>query len=194
MRYRINDKLSEVTPEVFSRLLSEVSEQRRQKVMAYKYESGRVQSLMAYVTLKDLLHEQYGFVGNPMFIIGEHDKPLLSHSNLHVSMSHCSKGVAVAVDEHPVGIDIEKIQTTVKDDLCRYVLNETEYENVLSSENPEAEFTRLWTMKEALLKLRGTGLVETNELKSVLLNTEPYSFETIINEDRGWVMSVCSQK
>lgn len=194
MHYRINDNLSEVTPELFARLLSEVSEQRREKVMAYKHESGRVQSLMAYVTLKDLLHEQYGFLGNPMLIIGEHDKPSLSHSNLQISISHCSKGVAAAVDERPVGIDIERIQSSVKDDLCRYVLNEREYASILASDKPEVEFTRLWTMKEALLKLKGTGLVASAELKDILLNTEQYNFKTIINEDREWVMSVCSIK
>lgn len=178
--------------------------------MRYKFESGRVQSLMAYVTLKQLLRKNYGIEGNPIFKEGEHGKPEIVEiegidngfdlSRLSFNFSHCKNGVACAVnhrseadasDKSPaVGIDIECIPKEIKEDLCRYVFNEKEVEQVLTSNKPCVEFARLWTMKEALVKLSGIGIRDKDQLRSLLNQKEKYSFITEVNEEKGWVMTV----
>ena len=60
-------------------------------------------------------------------------------------------------------------------------MNEAEAEEILSSPNPAAAFTRMWTRKEAGVKLYGTGI--SNDMKDLLpkaaeqgitLSTEDY--------------------
>lgn len=192
LEYRVFDDLESISEENFSRLLSDVSEQRREKVLRFKFQAGRVQSLMAYVLLKQLLNEHLDITTNPVFVEGEHGKPAIEGSPFHFNMSHCKNAVACAVSDAPVGIDVERISRELKGDLCRYVLNEEEFEQVMGSDNPKVEFARLWTMKEALVKLSGVGITDSAQLRSLLDDKQNYKFHTEVNETKGWVMTIVS--
>ncbi len=92
----------------------------------------------------------------------EHDDkgaPLLpDHPELSVSISHCRTAVAVAVSpEGRVGIDVECRRRT-GDDVMRRVCTAAEMAAVQASADPTMAFLRLWTRKEAVLKMRGTGI------------------------------------
>lgn len=169
--------------------LGDVSEQRRRKALAFKHELGRRQSVLAYRLLKQALAKEYDLIGNPVFDYGEHGKPyLIGHPEIFFNMSHCAAAVACAVSDRPVGVDVESIRP-LRPTLAKYVLNDDELSLVMSSDRPDREFTRLWTMKESLLKLRGTGL--RDDLQS-LLPCDDVSFTT--KEADGFVVTVCSYK
>ncbi len=89
----------------------------------------------------------------------EHGAPHLpQHPGLAVSISHCRTAVAVAVNRcGPVGIDVES-RRRVADGLVRRVCTEAEQAAVATAADPTMAFLRLWTRKEAVLKLRGTGI------------------------------------
>ena len=83
---------------------------------------------------------------------------LPARPGLHVSISHCSRAVAVAVSHKgPVGIDVE-CRRGVGEDLMRRVCSEDELSAVLASADSTMAFLQLWTRKEAVLKMRGTGI------------------------------------
>ena len=109
--------------------------------------------------LMRLLQRAQRFVEPPVFAIGPHGKPyLVNYPALHFNLSHCAQGVAVAVsDESPVGIDIE-CRRAVSKALIRRVCNDDEMNEIHQSADPESEFLRIWTRKEALLKYLGTGI------------------------------------
>ena len=89
------------------------------------------------------------------------------------------------IAQQPVGIDIESIRE-YKDSLARYTMNDEELQRIASAERPDVEFTRLWTMKEAVLKCSGEGI--NNDIKNVLTGWE--NMETTVNLERGYVYSV----
>ena len=62
-------------------------------------------------------------------------------------------------------------------------MNETEVEAIKRATQPDMEFVRYWTMKEALLKKSGEGI--RNDMKKVLTGDEP--FVTIVNQARGYI-------
>ena len=101
-----------------------------------------------------------GLVGEDV-ILGHNDEgaPYLpQHPELRVSISHCRSAVAVAVsDSGPVGIDVES-RRRISEGLVERVCNEGEKAVVRAAADPTMTFLRLWTKKEAVLKMRGTGI------------------------------------
>ena len=97
--------------------------------------------------------------------------------------------MACAISDKPIGIDIESIRPA-KETVIRYAMNDAETQRIMESSNPDLEFTRLWTMKESVLKLTGEGI--NDDMKNVL-NTEKLkgiSIENIMCD--GYVYSVAS--
>ena len=78
--------------------------------------------------------------------------------DLHVSISHCRTAVAVAIStNHRIGIDIESRRKTTPG-LMERVCSPDELATIQASPDATMAFLRLWTKKEAVLKMRGTGI------------------------------------
>lgn len=167
--------------------LAEISEQRREKALRFKHELGRRQCVLAYLLLKRALREVYGITENPVFGYGAHGKPLLlAHPDIHFSLSHCREAVVCVVDSLPTGIDVETVRP-LNEELVRYTMSEAEQQTVFNADNPALAFTRLWTMKEASLKLTGEGL---RDQMSTVLERPGIEFETQVSADGRYVFSV----
>ena len=170
----------------FEAALPQLSEQRREQALKFKHDQGRKTCAMAYLLLCRALREEYGLTEKPLFEYGEHGKPaIVGHPDIHFNVSHCREAVVCAVSDRPVGIDVESIRE-FKDSLVRYTMNDLELQRISQAERPEVAFIRLWTMKEAKLKLTGEGI--TNNLKDVLDGSE--CFQTVVNEEKGYIYSV----
>ena len=99
------------------------------------------------------------------FCYNEHGKPYWENGP-YFSISHCKQGIAVAVDDQPVGIDIEAIRHA-DDELIERVMNNAERQGM-----DERKFTRLWTRKEAVVKAQGVGILSFEQLQNLLENDE----------------------
>lgn len=169
--------------------LQEISEQRREQALRFTHEFGQRTCVLAYLLLKRALREEYGITENPIFEYSEHGKPSIAgHPDIHFNLSHCRKAVACAVSDHPVGIDIETIRE-FNLPLINHTMNVVELQQMLEAARPEVEFTRLWTMKEARLKLTGEGI--NRELKTVLLEQPAKKYTTVECLEQGYIYTVC---
>jgi len=170
----------------FEAALPLLSDQRREQALKFKYELGRKTCAMAYLLLCEGLRQEYGITERPVFDYGEHGKPIIvGHPDIHFNVSHCHEGVICVVSDRPVGVDIESIRE-YKESLVRYTMNDCEVQQIEQAEHPEVEFIRLWTMKEAVLKLSGKGIVDN--MKGVLTGHE--QIETVYNEEKKYIYSV----
>jgi 4'-phosphopantetheinyl transferase len=181
----IFDDMTQVTEAEVQRMLPLVDEQRRKEALRYKHLFGQFSCLKSWLMLKELLKP----LGIHDLDTGhnEHGKPFLTHHpNVHFNLSHCKNGIAVVVDFSPVGIDIESFRKSNLA-LVKKTMNPVEAEWIRSSSNPVEAFTQYWTKKEAVVKLRGTGLID--DLHSIL-DGEGYRLETQVNRDKGYAWSV----
>lgn len=191
MHIKIFDDMSQCTEAEVARLLPLVCSQRREKALQFKFTFGQFACLKSYVMLKELLKEYYGIEDNPLFSYNEHEKPSLKdYSQIQFNISHCHSAIAVAVSDKPIGIDIESIRKD-NSNLISYTMNQTEVKQINASENPMQKFTEFWTMKEATLKLYGTGL--TNELHNII-DTTKINYETHIHSEYVYTIAEFSQK
>jgi phosphopantetheinyl transferase len=76
--------------------------------------------------------------------------------SLHVSLAHKDALAVAIVGEHPVGIDIERIEAR-EESFVALVFSSAERE-LLAGEDEAAAYTRGWVVKEVVAKAAGTGL------------------------------------
>ena len=168
--------------------LKEISEQRREQALKFKYELGQRLCVRAYLLLKKGLRETYGITDNPIFEYNEHGKPsMVGHPEIYFNLSHCKEAAVCVLSDQPVGVDVESIRE-YKESLVRYTMNDEEIGQIKSAENPAVAFIRLWTMKEATMKLIGTGI--SNDMKTVI-DTTKYKYTTV-NRQR-YIYTVCER-
>ena len=169
--------------------LADISAQRREQALRFKHERGQRTCVLAYLLLKKALREEFGIADNPLFEYGEHGKPtIVGHPDIHFNLSHCREAVACVVSRRPVGIDVESV-SRYKEALVNYTMNDHEQAQIAAAERPDAAFTRLWTMKEARMKLTGEGI--TNNLKTVLDDSCNWRFTTVERLEQNYIYTLC---
>jgi len=130
------------------------------------------------------------------FGIEEHGKPYAKDLAVEFNISHSGNMVVCAVDDKPIGIDIEQIRPidlTVAKRICTdkellYIFGHTPTEQDFTYTTDTETLTRffeLWTAKEAYGKLIGKGL------DSLLSYIKPTYFKLFENE---YVLSVQKRK
>jgi len=170
--------------------LHDISEQRREQALRFKFEQGKRTCVLAYLLLKKALRQEFGLTGNPLFEYGPHGKPYITgHPEIHFNLSHCREAVACVVSRHPVGIDVESIRN-YNESLARYTMNEHELQQILASQRPDVAFIRRWTMKEAWLKLTGQGI--RDDMKTVL--TDDMQFTTVEKLEQNYIYTICEEQ
>ena len=92
-------------------------------------------------------------------------KPYFPDLDIYFSISHSHGICAVAVSDHPVGVDVEIIKAAYSPHLIERSLSEQEKTGF------DSDFTRIWCRKEAVAKMTGKGItgyprnIETTEYK-----------------------------
>ena len=160
-------------------MLPLVSEQRREQALRFKHTMGQFCCLKSWLMLKELSvfsHQHSEFRYN------EHGKPYIP-GGPHFSISHCKEGIAVAVNDKPIGVDIEAIRHADAELIAR-TMNEEEQQQIHS----DRDFTRLWTQKEAVVKMQGIGIQSFEQLQTILSRsrdhetTRPRKIDTFEHE------------
>ena len=188
MKVVVFDRMEECTEAEVNRMLPLVSDQRREQALRYKHTMGQFCCLKSWVLLRDILKTPTKPRPNPdqtpiewqKMEYNEHGKPFLPDGPFF-SISHCKAGIAVAVDEQPIGIDIESIRHA-EEELIERTMNEEEQRMIRSAAQPDRMFTRLWTQKEAVVKAEGTGICSFEQLQTLLPANKTYRLETIEKE------------
>lgn len=182
MRYIIFDHMQECSEQEVARLLPLVSEQRREQALRYKHLMGRYCCLKSYELLQELLGDRC----KPVFVYNSYGQPQLDKGP-YFSISHCKAGIAVAVSDRPVGVDIEAIRQA-KSGLIAKTMNAEEQAMIARAADADKMFTQLWTRKEAYLKMIGTGII--NDLHGTLEQVREEQLQSLDYSEKGYMVSL----
>ena len=166
--------MDECTDAEVQRMLPLVSAQRREQALRYKHTLGRFCCLKSWLMLKEGLADE-GISGLGEWTYNEHGKPYIEGAP-YFSLSHCKEGIAVAIDDQPIGIDIESIRHA-DESLIERTMNEQERVGM-----DDRKFTRLWTQKEAVVKAQGTGIISFEQLQNLRVQSTEYRVQTFEKE------------
>lgn len=167
---------------------------RRQNIDKMRFDKDKRLSLGAGVLLRDALKE-FGITEYEV-VYTEKGKPFIPdlEDKVKFSLSHSSEMVmcVLSFDENgnapSVGCDIEEIKP-IDLKIPERFFTEEDYKEILSSDDKDSAFYRLWTLKESFLKLKGEGLsFGLNSVRTV--SSKEYEFVEI-DEIDGYKAAYC---
>jgi 4'-phosphopantetheinyl transferase len=157
---------------IFLKLLTKVSNEKQERVNKFARPDDAKRVLLADILIRYVIASELKVNNEAIeFNANKYGKPLLKRDcGLHFNASHSEDWIVCAVDNEPIGIDIEKLRPVGLEFAAQF-FSEEEYK-ILMSKNPEDQqhfFFDLWTLKESYIKAVGRGL-------SIPLNSFTVSF------------------
>lgn len=185
--------ISKVTNEEYHRYFDMMDIEKQNKVERYKNIEDRIRSVTGEMLARKMLSDYCGLPQDEIiFQCGKYGKPV-AVNGAEFNISHSDKMVVCAVDDSPVGIDVEKVRpinTGILRRLCtdtdlQYILGNNTTGNIIPENFSDCQlyrFYEVWTAKEAYFKCIGTGI---NHLKSISMhdltgNRSKYQIENYI--------------
>lgn len=149
------------SPECYAAAYAELSDERKQKTDAFRFEKDKLLSVGAGRLLQKTLTDFGVAPEKQQFTRDKNGKPVLTAQNgVFFNLSHAGTYVLCAAANAPVGCDIEDIRTA-KTALAQKIFSPAEYADILAGKTDEERaerFFRLWTLRESYMKFTGLGL------------------------------------
>jgi 4'-phosphopantetheinyl transferase len=144
---------------IYERLLARVSPEKRARIPRFYREEDRIRGLMADILARRCIIRETGLENHQIeFYSNEYGKPFLKdRDDFQFNLSHSGIWVVGAVDNQPIGIDVETIQPIDLDISANY-FSPDEHQDLMSQEDKFAYFFTLWSLKESYMKIVGKGL------------------------------------
>lgn len=154
---------------LYERYFSLMSKERKGYVNFLKNEADRKRTVAGEMLIKTALCDD-----TLSILRDEHGKPYIKDSNLHISISHSGDFAVCAIDEKPIGIDIEQIRD-IKLKTAEKFCNEKELMYINECDGI-SRFFEIWTAKESAYKMLGGSIKNFKEIDTLKLNKEYFKF------------------
>jgi len=176
----------------YKKLLPQISPERRERIARMKFPRKKTISLVTELLVRNEISRATGIDrAGIKFSYNEYGKPLLKGGGYFFSVSHSGDFVAFAGADSPVGLDIQTVGRADYRVAERFFTSE-EYSAICAAPSPEREFFRIWTLKEAYVKMLGTGMA--TPFNSFCVLTKEFSGISRSEDLGGYILSVCVQK
>ncbi len=178
-------------PSVYEKMRACASPERRLRADRYRLSEDRIRCLGAGLLLQFVLG-----LRDEDLAYGPQGKPYCpARPELSFSLSHSGMLAVLAVSQRAVGADVEEIRPEKESFrliAARYFTEEEQREVQRPSEEgggvlDMAAFARIWTKKEAYVKMTGEGIV------SLRKTGEEACFFPVTEAPEGYALSICLQ-
>lgn len=186
--------IRDLTDAEYSKWYSLMSEDKQHRVDRFRFLDDKKRTVVGEMLARKAIAEWCGVAPESIsFGIKEHGKPYAIDLSIEFNISHSGDMVVCAVDDKPIGIDIEKIRPidlTVAERICTdkellYIFGHTPTEQDFTyTTNTEilTRFFELWTAKEAYGKFVGSGIASIKNI--------PIKINEPIDIDKRYVVSI----
>lgn len=172
----------------YVRWYSVMSREKQQRVDRFRCVDDRKRTVAGDMLARLFIAEWCGISAESVrFDQNKFGKPFARDLPVEFNISHSGNIVVCAVDNMPVGIDVEQIRPidmNVVNHICcpdelKYIFGQTLYDaDCAINDNPEmlARFFEIWTAKEAYCKCLGTGITDLKLINTQALTTQIQRF------------------
>ena len=185
--YKYN--IQNLTDDEYAKWYSLMSEEKQKKINKSRILDAKKRTVAGEMLCRKAISEWLGILPESIvFGVTEHGKPYAKNLDIQFNISHSGNMVVCAVNNKPIGIDIEEIVPTNLKLAKRFCSNEEliylfghtpKEEDFVYTENKKTltRFFKLWTAKEAYGKYIGNGLASisvpcSKEVKTTIIENK----------------------
>lgn len=175
-----------------SRYINNISPERKKRISRLRKERDKLLSLISELLVRYKASDSLNIPRNELkFGYNNYGKPFLpDFPDYYFSISHSENCVAFAQSKKPVGIDIEHFsERRLK--IAERFFTENEYKFINASKEPDWDFFRIWTSKEAYVKMLGVGL--SKPLRSFDVLSEELRNDLCSLKVSDYMLTVCCE-
>jgi 4'-phosphopantetheinyl transferase len=196
----------EINKIAFNNLLPLVAPEKKDRIKKFKFFNDAQRCLLGDLLARYVICNKLGIKNSQLkFSNNKYGKPvLLQPEGINFNISHSGDWIVCALDNKPVGIDVEIIKP-IDFNIAKMFFTEVEYNDLMTKDDNERlrYFYTLWTLKESYIKAVGKGL--SISLNSFAIHIEYDNIWMNINKefssyffklykiDKDHVVAVCSQ-
>lgn len=190
---------------LFSKILSIIPPEKREQIKRFAKSEDAIRGALSEILIRYLVKKKLdqtnivlekNFFGKPFF---------KNEKNFHFNISHSGRWIICAIDNDPIGIDIEQI-SPIDLKIATKIFSNKECKEILSKSDMEGllYFYKIWTLKESYAKAIGKGLLLPfdsfsitmcgNIIKFTTQNDLPKKYFKQYSVFSKYTMAVCAGK
>ncbi len=200
-------EILDISEDKLNKLYSLTDSKKISKVKKFINKKDKIRTLIGEILIRTIITEDLGIRNdNISFEKNPYGKPYLkNYPNFNFNISHSGDFVVCAIDNNPIGVDIEEVKYIEYEDIAKnfFTTNEFDYITKNDSYSSLSRFYEIWTLKESFIKCCGQGLsmplksfsIDIDEYKNIRVFTygkhKDYIFK-IFDIELGYKLAVCS--
>lgn len=171
-------KIKEISEKVLEELIKFISKEKKSKLQKLKHREDKLRCLIGEILVRYIIAETISIKDSDIiFETNIYGKPFLrDYSDFHFNISHSGDFVLCAIDNKPIGIDIEKVLSIEYEAIVTNFFTSKEMNYIMRGnfKNQINKFYEIWTIKESYVKAYGQGINMSFKDFSVDYNKEEY--------------------
>lgn len=200
-------EILDISEEKLDKLFLSIDSDRRCKIKKFINKKDKIRTLIGEILIRTIVCEELNIKNKHIvFERNQYGKPYLKENRkFNFNISHSGDFLVCAIDDEPIGIDIEEIKFIEYKDIAKKIFSSSEFNYIFKQDLDIqlSKFYEIWTLKESYIKYSGQGLsmplksfsidIDQYENIKVLINNE-YNDNVfkIFNIESGYKMAICS--
>lgn len=199
-------KINDICEKNLHELSMFIDSDKRYRINNFIIKKDKIRTLIGEIMIRNIIIEKLGVKNRDIvFCKNQYGKPYLKgYPGFNFNISHSGDFVVCAIDDKPIGIDVEEVKHIEYEEIARSFFSVSEFNYIIKQDSniQLSKFYEIWTLKESFIKCCGQGLsmplrvfsihVDEYENIKIMINNqhEEYVFKKI-DIAPGYKMAIC---
>lgn len=200
-------KISDISEEMLNELCLLIDSEKKSKVEKFVNKKDKIRTLIGEILIRTIIIENLNIDNKYIrFNKNQYGKPYLEeYTNFNFNISHSGDYVLCAVDDKPIGVDVEEKKSIEYEEIAKSFFTAKEFDYIVNGDLKSRldRFYEIWTLKESYIKCCGQGLsiplksfsIEIDKYENIKgISNNEYKEHTfkLFDIELGYKMAVCS--
>ncbi|MBB6697122.1 4'-phosphopantetheinyl transferase family protein [Clostridium algidicarnis] len=200
-------KVSDIGEEKLNKLCLLIDLEKKYKIKKFINKKDKIRTIIGEILIRTIIVQKLKISNKYIeFNKNQYGKPYLKdHPKFNFNISHSGEYVLCAVDNKPIGIDVEEVKHIEFEEIAKsfFTVNELDYIVNQDFNFRLNRFYEIWSLKESYIKCCGKGLsiplksfsIEVDQYENIkVVRNNEYKEHTfkIFDIELGYKIAVCS--